>query len=138
MLVENGKVKVNRFGTLDLTPTPLKARTFHEVAHWEDLNQNWLSKYQFIDWRFPDPLERLKPDWVIPSEFRALARLGEALIQQGSKGKKGRPQSLPEDEVARLIQMRKDKPTLSQDSLADEFKVTRGTIRNILKKYGKN
>ena len=227
-LVENGEVQVNRPGTLDLTPIPLQARTFYEVAHWDNLNNSWLSKYQFIDWRFPDPLERLKPDWsywdcyhlslqdaiclsanitpdwakytkdigrrnvlkindklqrlsnaltwaqspdclwrhedpsefkstnqvklsefarwvvvekpdwVIPSEFRALARLGEALIQQGSKGKKGRPQSLPEDEVARLIQMRKDKPTLSQDSLADEFKVTRGTIRNILKKYGKN
>jgi hypothetical protein len=62
-LVENGEVQVNRPGTLDLTPIPLKARTFHEVAHWDDLNQNWLSKYQFIDWRFPDPLERLKPDW---------------------------------------------------------------------------
>jgi hypothetical protein len=54
---------VNRPGTLDLTPIPLKARTFHEVAHWDSLNNNWLSKYQFIDWRFPDPLERLRPDW---------------------------------------------------------------------------
>ena len=62
-LVENGEVQVNRPGTLDLTPIPLQARTFYEVAHWDNLNNNWLSKYQFIDWRFPDPLERLKPDW---------------------------------------------------------------------------
>jgi hypothetical protein len=62
-LVEKGLVKVNRPGTLDITPIPLKARTFHEVAQWDDLNQNWLSKYQFIDWRFPDPLDRLQPDW---------------------------------------------------------------------------
>jgi hypothetical protein len=227
MLVENGKVKVNRFGTRDLTPTPLKARTFHEVADWEDLNQDWLSKYQFIDWRFPDPLERLKPDWsywncdhlslenaislcvnitpdwisnkvisgknnlrisfeyspkltnalnwaqssdclwrydnpsefkatnqvklsefarwvvkekpdwVIPIEFRALARLGEVLIQQGSKGKKGRPKSLTEDEVAKLIQMRIDNPTLSHDSLASEFGVSRRTAGELLKNRGK-
>jgi len=62
-LVEMGEVQVNRPGTLDLTPIPLQARTFHEVAHWDSLNNNWLSKYQFIDWRFPDPLERLRPDW---------------------------------------------------------------------------
>jgi len=62
-LVEKGEVQVNRPGTLDLTPIPLQARTFYEVAHWDNLNNNWLSKYQFIDWRFPDPLERLKPDW---------------------------------------------------------------------------
>jgi hypothetical protein len=223
-LVEKGEVQVNQPRTLDITPIPLKARTFHEVAYWDNLNNNWLSKYQFIDWRFPDPLERLrpdwsywncdhlslenaislcvnitpywisnkvigsknklkisfeyspkltnalnwaqspdclwrydnpsefkatnqvklcefsrwvvkeKPDWVIPSEFKALARLGEVLIKQNNKGKKGRPKSLTEDEVARLIQMRKDKPTLSHQSLADEFGVSRTLVGKLLKK----
>ena len=228
VLVENGEVQVNRPGTLDLTPIPLKARTFHEVAHWDDLNQNWLSKYQFIDWRFPDPLERLKPDWsywdcdhlslqdaiclsanitpdwtkytkdigrrnvlkindklqrlpnslnwaqspdclwrydnpsefkstnqvklsefarwvvkekpdwVIPSEFKALARLGESLNKVNANRKKGRPKSLTEDEVAKLIQMRIDNPTLSHDSLASEFRVSRRYVGQLLKKHGIN
>jgi len=227
-LVENGEVQVNRPGTLDLTPIPLQARTFYEVAHWDNLNNNWLSKYQFIDWRFPDPLERLKPDWsywdcyhlsledaiclsanitpdwakytkdigrrnvlkindklqrlpnaltwaqspdclwryedpsefkstnqvklsefarwvvkekpdwMIPSEFRALARLGEVLIQQGSKGQRGRPKSLTEDEVAKLIQMRIDNPTLSHDSLASEFEVSRTYVGKLLRDNGIN
>jgi hypothetical protein len=227
-LVENGEVQVNRPGTLDLTPIPLQARTFYEVAHWDNLNNNWLSKYQFIDWRFPDPLERLKPDWsywdcyhlslqdaiclsanitpdwakytkdigrrnvlkindklqrlpnaltwaqspdclwryedpsefkstnqvklsefarwvvkekpdwMIPSEFRALARLGEVLIQQGSKGQRGRPKSLAEDEVAKLIQMRIDNPTLSHDSLASEFEVSRTYVGKLLRDNGIN
>lgn len=227
-LVEKGKVQVNRPGTLDITPIPLKARTFHEVVHWDNLNNNWLSKYQFIDWRFPDPLERLrpdwsywncdhlslqdaiclsanitpdwakytkdigrrnvlkintelqrlpnaltwaqspdclwrydktsdfkstnqvklcefarwvvkeKPDWIIPSEFKALARLGEVLIQQGSKGKKGRPQSLTEDEVTKLIQMKIDNPTLSHQSLADEFRVSRTHVGKLLRNNGIN
>lgn len=62
-LVEKGEVKMDRPGTLDITPAPVNARTFYEVVQWDDLNKNWLSKYQFIDWQFPDPLERLRPDW---------------------------------------------------------------------------
>jgi hypothetical protein len=227
-LVEMGEVQVNRPGTLDLTPIPLQARTFHEVAHWDSLNNNWISKYQFIDWRFPDPLERLrpdwsywncdylslqdaiclsanitpdwakytknigrrnvlkintelqrlpnalnwaqsldclwrydnpskfeatnqvklcefarwvvkeKPDWVIPSEFKALARLGEVLIQQGSKRKKGRPTKLTQDKVAKLIQMQIDNPTLSHQSLGDEFGVSRTQVGKLLRNNGIN
>jgi len=227
-LVENGEVQVNRPGTLDLTPIPLQARTFYEVAHWDNLNNNWLSKYQFIDWRFPDPLERLKPDWsywdcdhlslenaislcvnitpdwisnkvigrknklrisfeyspkltnalnwaqspdclwrydnlsefkatnqvklcefarwvvkekpdwVIPNEFKALARPGEVLIQQGSKGQKGRKKKLTEAKVTKLIQMKTDNPTLSHQSLADEFGVSRTHVGKLLRNNGIN
>lgn len=47
-LVENGEVQVNRPGTLDLTPIPLQARTFYEVAHWDNLNNNWLSNINLL------------------------------------------------------------------------------------------
>jgi hypothetical protein len=75
---------------------------------------------------------------VITSEFRAIARLGEVLIQQGSKGQKGRPKSLTEDEVSKLIQMRIDNPTLSHDSLASEFEVSRTYVGKLLRDNGIN
>lgn len=227
-LVEKGLVKVNAPGTLDLTATPLKARTFHEVAHWDELNQNWLSKYQFIDWCFPDPLDRLrpdwsywnldhlslenaislsinitpdwmgnkfigrkntlriaqdythrlpnalnwaqrpdcvwrydnptefkannkvklsefarwvvenKPDWVIPDEFKALGGVNKAQVQIDAKSKRGRPPALSEEQIEKLIQMHIDKPTLSHDSLANEFGVSRKYVGDLFRSRGIN
>lgn len=224
-LVEEGKVKVDRQGTLDLTPTPAKVRAFYEVAQWDILNTHWLSKYQHIDWQFPDPLDRLrpdwsywtmhhlsledaiclsinitpdwnkyskhigrkntisinygyaprfanassyaqdsvwryenmdevtnqvklsefarwvvkeKPDWQLPSEFRALAKISEVLVNENTKSKKGRPQSLKKEDVDKLIQMKIKNPTLSHDFLAEKFGVSRKTIGNYLKKHDRN
>jgi hypothetical protein len=61
--VANGKVQVNYPGREEEGKIPKKIRTFYEVAEWSKLNDNWLSTYKHIDWRFPDPLERLRPDW---------------------------------------------------------------------------
>jgi hypothetical protein len=61
--VANGKVQVNLPGRDEEGKIPKKIRTFYEVAEWSKLNDNWLSTYKHIVWRFPDPLERLRPDW---------------------------------------------------------------------------
>jgi len=228
-LVEVGQVTVYEPSIIAPLYEPKTIRNNYEEAYWHNLNAMWLPRFDNIEWRFPDPLERLvpdwsywdcdhlslqeaiclsvnitpdwaiytkdigrqnvlnisfeysprltnalnwaqspdclwrydnpsgftetnqvklsefarwvvkeKPDWVIPIEFRAMARLGEALIQQGSKGQRGRPHSLTEDEIKKLIQMRIDKPTLSHDSLASEFRVSRRYVGKLLKKHGIN
>ena len=80
--------------------------------------------------------------WGLPPELQAyidkLSNPSDMLIQQNSKGQKGRPKSLTEAEVEQLIQMRIDKPTLSHDSLASEFKVSRRYVGELLKKHGIN
>ena len=228
-LVKDGQVTVYEPSIIAPSYEPKTIRNNYEEAYWHNLNNMWLPRFDNIEWRFPDPLERLVPDWsywdcdhlslqdaiclsvnitpdwakytkdigrqnvlnitfdysqrltnalnwaqnpdclwrhdnpsefkvsnqvklsefvrwvvkeksdwVITSEFRAIARLGEVLIQQGNKGQKGRPKSLTEDEVSKLIQMRIDNPTLSHQSLADEFGVSRTQVGKLLRNNGIN
>ena len=55
------------------------------------------------------------------------------LIQQGRKGKKGRPPALTDEKIAELIQMKIDKPTLTHQSLADEFRISRTQVGKLLR-----
>ena len=84
---------------------------------------------EFVNWAIT------KQNWEMPSEFRAMA-LGaksEALMPTKASQKRGRPPSLTEDKIAKLIQMHIDKPTLSHQSLADEFKISRTQVGKLLR-----
>jgi hypothetical protein len=75
--------------------------------------------------------------WTLPKELQAyidkLDNPSDVLIKQGSIGKKGRPPALTEEKIAALIQMKIDKPTLSHQSLADEFKISRTQVGKLLR-----
>jgi hypothetical protein len=76
-----------------------------------------------------------KQDWKMPSEFRAMASAkSEVLIPTKASKKRGRPIKVTEDIAAKLIQMKKDNPELSNQSLGDEFKLARTTVNSVLKK----
>jgi biotin operon repressor len=228
-LVEKGQDTVYEPSIVAPSYEPKTIRNNYEEAYWYNLNAMWLPRFDNIEWRFPDPLEQLvpdwsywacdhlslqdalclsvnitpdwnkytkvigrknvlnisfeysprltnalnwaqnpdglwrydnpngfketnqvklsefakwvvleKPDWAISDEFKALAKLGEAPNKSNIKSKRGRPPALNEDEIAKLIQMRIDKPTLSHDSLADEFGVSRKYVGDLFRRKGIN
>jgi len=75
--------------------------------------------------------------WTLPKELQAcidkLDSPSDVLIQQGRKGKKGRPPALTDEKIAELIQMKIDKPTLTHQSLADEFRISRTQVGKLLR-----
>jgi hypothetical protein len=226
--VLDGTVKVYAPAQLDVSHVPVNLRSYYEEVEWDVLNEKWLAHFDAIGWRYPDPLDKFrpdwsywnvdhlsledaislsvnitpdwfhskliggrgklkisfdysprltnalnwaqspncvwryetphefkvtnqvklvefakwavkeKPDWKMPIEFKALARLGQTLSEQDKKRGKGRPPALTENKVAELLQMRSDKPELSHDSLADIFQVSRRYVGELLKKNGIN
>jgi hypothetical protein len=80
--------------------------------------------------------------WKLPPKLQAyidkLDNPSDVLIQQGSKGKKGRPPVLTDEKIAELIQMKIDKPTLAHRLLADEFKISRTQVGKLLRNNGRN
>ena len=84
---------------------------------------------EFVNWAVT------KQNWEMPSEFRAMASAKpEVLIPTKPPKKRGRPIKVTEDIAAKLIQMKKDNPELSNQSLGDEFKLARTTVNSVLKK----
>lgn len=74
--------------------------------------------------------------WTLPPEMTKF--IGGLLALESVKTKsKGRPKSLSEDEEKELIKTYNQNPNLSQDSLADIFKISRKTVGNTLRKIGK-
>jgi hypothetical protein len=227
--VLDGTVKAYAPAQVDISHTPVTVRSYYEEVEWDVLNTKWLTHFDAIGWRYPDPLDKLrpdwsywnldhlpledaislsidvtpewtlftkelgrknvlhiqyqlvprlknalnwaqspdcvwrcetphefkvtnqvklvefakwavkeKPDWKMPIEFKALARLDQTLSEQDKKRGKGRPPVLTENEVAELLQMRSDKPELSHDSLADIFQVSRRYVGQLLKRNGIN
>lgn len=113
----------------------LEANFLVNLKPTKDITENdlvYLS--EFVSWAIT------KQNWEMPVEFRAMASVAksDALMPAKVSNKRGRRPSLTEDEIAKLIQMRIDKPTLSHDSLGDEFGVSRRYVGQLLKKHGIN
>ena len=62
-LVKDGQVTVYEPSIIAPWYEPKTIRNDYEEAYWYDLNAMWLPRFDNIEWRFPDPLERLVPDW---------------------------------------------------------------------------
>lgn len=103
---------VNLKPTKDITENDLVYLS--EFANWAITNQNW----------------------EMPSEFRAMALAAKSDLLMPTKPLKsrGRPKKVTDDIAAKLIQMKKDNPELSNQSLGDEFGLARTTVNGILKK----
>jgi hypothetical protein len=62
-LVKEGQVTVYEPSIIAPWYEPKIIRNDYEEAYWYDLNAMWLTRFDNIEWRFPDPLEKLVPDW---------------------------------------------------------------------------
>lgn len=62
-LVKDGQVTVYEPSIIAPSYEPKTIRNNYEEAYWHNLNAMWLPRFDNIEWRFPDPLERLVPDW---------------------------------------------------------------------------
>lgn len=108
----------------------LEANFLVNLKRTKDITENDLVNLpEFVNWAVT------KQNWEMPSEFRAMASAkSEALIPTKASKKRGRPKKVTADIAAKLIQMKKDNPELSNQSLGDEFKLARTTVNSVLKK----
>ena len=61
--VLDGTVKAYAPAQVDISHTPVTVRSYYEEVEWDVLNKKWLTHFDAIGWRYPDPLDKLRPDW---------------------------------------------------------------------------
>jgi hypothetical protein len=113
----------------------LESNFLVNLKRTKDITENDLVYLpKFVNWAIT------KQNWEMPIEFRAMASVAksDALMPIKASNKRGRRPSLTEGEIAKLIQMRIDKPMLSHDLFADECGVSRRYVGGLLKKHGIN
>ena len=99
--------------------------------YFADGYNNKILVKRFLRW-----LKNEDMGWDLPREM-TLFISGLSACESEKLKPKGRPQSLNEEEVKKLIETHNQNPKLSQDSLAEMFKVSRNTVGNILRKIDK-
>ncbi len=61
--VLDGTVKAYAPAQVDISHTPVTVRSYYEEVEWDVLNKKWLTHFDAIGWRYPNPLDKLRPDW---------------------------------------------------------------------------
>jgi hypothetical protein len=61
--VLDGTVKVYAPAQVDISHTPVTVRSYYDEVEWDVLNEKWLAHFDAIGWRYPDPLDKFRPDW---------------------------------------------------------------------------
>jgi len=61
--VLDGTVKVYAPAQLNVSHVPVNLRSYYEEVEWDVLNKKWLTHFDAIGWRYPDPLDKFRPDW---------------------------------------------------------------------------
>ena len=61
--VLDGTVKAYAPAQVDISHVPVNLRSYYEEVEWDVLNKKWLTHFDAIGWRYPDPLDKFRPDW---------------------------------------------------------------------------